>query len=589
MRLDRGAGVSFLSHVVNWPNSKHTTGMRDGPDNTNSNNGDPSDPTIDHSASTHHHQNGLGDDNGLMDRSADLTGKTAGDYLILRRLGRGGMADVYLARQISLDRSVAFKVLHANLAKDRSYVDRFKREARAAAALVHSNIVQIFEVGQHSDLYFIAQEYVAGRNLKQYLMRHGAVQPSLAMEILAGTAQAIQTADEFHVVHRDIKPENIMLSEKGSVKVTDFGLAQVNNDRYSQSLTKVGITMGTPLYMSPEQVEGGALDVRSDIYSLGVTAYHMLSGSPPFEGENPLAIAVQQVKNNAAKLETMRPDLPQSLCDLVHRMIEKAPDDRPQNAGEVLGSLKQINIDQDYDLSNIDFRRLPTQRPLKSNSRVWKLQSVMDGKPISKPGKRLLTMIATLVLSLAAWLGGGYLATAWAPTDPLEIRETVEAPLPKMDSVDQQYESVYWAIYDLEEDQEVSTKEAHWQSVIDYFPIEQAGDAANKTELYHRRAMARLGELYLQQERFEQAESIYRQFSNLSDLDKRFRVTGLLGLAVVLNNRSPDEFVGGLDEQESAIRKLLNDIEEDRNLLNPTMRRYHNQLLIQFPPYRLTL
>lgn len=525
------------------------------------------------------------------DRSADLTGQSVGDYLILRRLGRGGMADVYLAKQISLDRSVAFKVLHANLAKDRNYVDRFKREARAAAALVHSNIVQIFEVGQHHDLYFIAQEYVPGRNLKQYLLRHGAVQPSLAMEILAGTAQAIQTADEFHVVHRDIKPENIMLSEKGSVKVTDFGLAQVNNDRYSQSLTKVGITMGTPLYMSPEQVEGGSLDVRSDLYSLGVTAYHMLAGSPPFEGENPLAIAVQQVKNDAAKLATIRPDLPQSLCGLVHQMIEKSPGQRPQNAGEVLAALKQINIDQDYDLSNIDFRKLPSQRPSSgnSNSRVWKLQSVMDGKPIPKPGKRLVTTAATLLLSLAAWLGGAYLATAWAPADPMEIKEIVETPLPKLESVDQQYESVYWAIYDLEQDQEVSTKEAHWQSVIDYFPIDSAGDAANKTELYHRRAMARLGELYLQQQRFEQAESIYQEFSNLSDLDKRFRVTGLLGLAVVLNNRSPDEFVGGLDEQESAIRKLLNDIEEDRNLLNPTMRRYHNQLLIQFPPYRLTL
>ena len=144
-------------------------------------------------------------------RALDLTGKTIGDYLILRRLGRGGMADVYLARQISLDRSVAFKVLHSDLARDDNYVDRFKREARAAAALVHSNIVQIFEVCQHDDIYFIAQEYVTGRNLKQFLIRNGAVEPPLAMEILAGTAQAIQKADEFHVVHRDIKPENIML------------------------------------------------------------------------------------------------------------------------------------------------------------------------------------------------------------------------------------------------------------------------------------------------------------------------------------------------------------------------------------------
>lgn len=518
-------------------------------------------------------------------RSTDLTGKTIGDYLILRRLGRGGMADVYLARQISLDRSVAFKVLHADLARDDNYVDRFKREARAAAALVHSNIVQIFEVGQHDDIYFIAQEYVTGRNLKQFLMRNGAVEPPLAMEILAGTAQAIQKADEFHVVHRDIKPENIMLSEKGNVKVTDFGLAHVRSDSADQALTKVGITMGTPLYMSPEQVEGGALDVRSDIYSMGVTAYHMLSGSPPFEGDNPLAIAMKQVKNDATKLETVRPDLPQSLCDLVHRMIEKNPEDRPQNAGVILAELKQINIDEDYDLSNVDFRRLKTPPPTDANSQVKKLQLAMEGKPLGGPGKHALSVISMIALCLAGWFGGSYLANAVAPIDPLKVQQIEEKPIPKQESVDKQYESAYWGIYDLKDDQEVSTKEAYWQSVIKYFPIEDAGDAANKTELYHRRANARLGELYLQEGRFEQAEAIYREFSNLSDMDKSFRVTGLLGLAVVLNNRPADEFAGGLDEQESAIRKKLSEIEDDRSLLNPTMRKYYNPLLVQFPAY----
>ena len=544
------------------PDTKHTTGMSDASDNSTS--------------------------TPAPLRSPDLTGQTIGDYLILRRLGRGGMADVYLSRQISLDRSVAFKVLHADLAKDSSYVDRFKREARAAAALVHSNIVQIFEVGQHENIYFIAQEYVPGRNLKQFLLRNGAVEPPLAMEILAGTAQAIQKADEFHVVHRDIKPENIMLSEKGNIKVTDFGLAQVKNDSSSQSLTKVGITMGTPLYMSPEQVEGGSLDVRSDIYSMGVTAYHMLSGSPPFQGDNPLTIAVQQVKNDAEKLETIRPDLPPALCDLVHRMIEKLPEDRPQNAGVILADLKQINIDEDYDLSNVDFRRLRTTRTGDSNSQVWKLQSAMDGKPMSGSGKRLLSILGVAGLCLAGWLGGSYLANAIAPADPLEVAVAVEAPIQKLESVDKQYESVYWKIYNLEDDQEVSTQEKLWQSVINYFPINDAGEAANKTELYHRRAMARLGELYLQEQRFEQAEAIYQEFSNLSDMDKSFRVTGWLGLAVVLNNRSADEFAGGVDEQESAIRKLLSEIEEYRNLLNPTMRRYHNQLLIQFPPYQVS-
>lgn len=184
----------------------------------------------------------------------DLTGQTVGDYLVLQRLGRGGMADVYLTRQLSLQRPIALKVLRPDLAKDATYVERFLREARAAAALVHANIVQIFEVGQHDNIHFIAQEYISGQNLKMWLHRNGAAEPKLAMEIMVGTAQAIQKADEFQVVHRDIKPENIMLSDSGEIKVTDFGLARVNNA--DDTLTKVGVTMGTPLYMSPEQVEG---------------------------------------------------------------------------------------------------------------------------------------------------------------------------------------------------------------------------------------------------------------------------------------------------------------------------------------------
>lgn len=268
-------------------------------------------------------------------------------------------------------------------------------------------------------------------------------------------------------------------------------------------------------------------------------------------------------------------------------MIEKHPEDRPQNAGVILADLKQINIDEDYDLSNVDFHRLKTSRPTHSNSRVGKLQSAMDGKHISGPGKQALSVAGMIALCLAGWFGGSYFANAFAPVDPLKVEQVVEAPIHKMETVDKQYESAYWGIYDLQDGQEVSTKEAYWQSVIKYFPIDEAGDATNKTELYHRRANSRLGELYLQEQRFEQAETIYREFSKISDVDKGFRITGLLGLAVVLNNRSADEFAGGLDEQESAIRKLLSEIEDDRSLLNPTMRKHLNQLLIQFPPYRL--
>ena len=238
--------------------------------------------------------------------SIDLTGRTLGGYSILRRLGRGGMADVYLARQESLERNVALKVLKPDLAKDDSYIQRFKHEAQSAAKLVQANIVGVYEVGEIDGLHFIAQEYVVGRNLREHLARHGAVKPILAINVLRQVAQALQKAESHSVTHRDIKPENIMLSPNGEVKVADFGLARVN-DATDKHLTQIGITMGTPLYMSPEQVEGNDVDVRSDIYSLGVTAYHMLAGHPPFDGENALAIAVQHINATPQSLHEFRP------------------------------------------------------------------------------------------------------------------------------------------------------------------------------------------------------------------------------------------------------------------------------------------
>ncbi|MEM9411984.1 MAG: protein kinase, partial [Planctomycetota bacterium] len=157
----------------------------------------------------------------------DLTGKTIGGYTIIRRLGRGGMADVYLARQESLERNVALKVLKPDLARDTSYIERFKREAQSAAKLVQSNIVAVYEVGQIEGIHFIAQEYVVGRNLREYLARNGSAKPVMAINVLRQVTLALQKAEQNHIIHRDIKPENIMLSPNGEVKVADFGLARV--------------------------------------------------------------------------------------------------------------------------------------------------------------------------------------------------------------------------------------------------------------------------------------------------------------------------------------------------------------------------
>jgi len=271
----------------------------------------------------------------------DLTGRDLGDYRILRRVGSGGMAEVYLAEQGSLSRQVALKVLNHTLATDASYVARFQNEARAAASLVHPNIVQIYEVGQAEGVHFIAQEYVAGKNLGQLLEREGAFQPALVLDVLRQVVSALCKAEEFAIVHRDIKPENILLSRSGEVKVADFGLARVQNTD-TKTLTQVGVAMGTPLYMSPEQVEGKPVDARSDLYSLGVTCYHLLAGIPPHTGETALAIAVQHLHNTPESLENVRPDLPCSLARLVHRMLSKKPAGRPASPSELLVELREL-------------------------------------------------------------------------------------------------------------------------------------------------------------------------------------------------------------------------------------------------------
>ena len=273
--------------------------------------------------------------------SQDLTGRELDGYRVLRRLGSGGMADVYLAEQRSLGRQVALKVLHDKLAGDASYVERFVREARAAGSLVHPNIVQIYEVGQKQNIHFIAQEYVAGKNLGQLVERQGALEPGLVLDILRQVVAALCKSHELGIVHRDVKPENILLSHAGEVKVADFGLARVTGADV-KTLTQVGVTMGTPLYMSPEQIEGRPLDVRSDIYSLGVTCYYLLTGVPPHSGETALAIAVQHLNSTPTPLENVRPGLSSAFARIVHQMLAKKPENRPVSPSELLVALREL-------------------------------------------------------------------------------------------------------------------------------------------------------------------------------------------------------------------------------------------------------
>lgn len=273
----------------------------------------------------------------------DLTGRTLGDYQLLRRLGVGGMGQVYLARQLSLQRQVAIKLLRDDLTANPNALKRFEAEAQAVARLNHPNIVHIHQIGEHAGLRYMALEYVDGRNLREHLARKGPPDLPVCLSIMRQVALALQNAHAQGIVHRDIKPENILVTRKVEVKVTDFGLSRFfAAGQQALHLTQTGQTLGTPLYMSPEQVQGKPVDHRSDIYSFGVTSYHLLAGEPPFRGATAFDVALKHVQEQPRPLAELRPDLPADLCALVHKMMAKRPADRYQSAREVLQDLAKV-------------------------------------------------------------------------------------------------------------------------------------------------------------------------------------------------------------------------------------------------------
>ena len=317
------------------------------------------------------------------ERRDELCGQTLGDYRIERRVGGGATSDVFLATQLSLGRPVALKILKDELTRDETYLKRFLQEARAAARLEHPNIVRVYEVGvatlgggtrrdfrvetldfdaanegqaKKSRFFgrrrggasaktyrFIAQEYVDGMSLQRFLRRGARASIPQTFSALEQIAAALKRAADAGVVHRDVKPENVLIDANGTIKVVDFGLARLDENvgATAATLTRTGVAMGTPLYMSPEQARGGKIDSRSDIYSLGVVAYRMLTGVAPFSGDAPLAVILKHLNERPRPIEELRPDAPPALVALIRRMIEKKPSDRPESPDALLDALRE--------------------------------------------------------------------------------------------------------------------------------------------------------------------------------------------------------------------------------------------------------
>jgi eukaryotic-like serine/threonine-protein kinase len=272
----------------------------------------------------------------------DLSGRRLGGYRLMRRLGSGAMADVYLAEQVSLGRHVALKVLRPATLRHPAAVSRFEQEARAAASLVHGHIVQIHEVACIDGLHVLVEEYVAGPSLRTWLEVRGPLDPRQALAVLAQVGSALARAAQQGIVHRDIKPENLLVTPAGDVKVADFGLVRVAGE--DLDLTQDGMTLGTPLYMSPEQGEGRAVDARSDLYSLGATVYHLLAGKPPFTGSSAIAVVMSHIKDPLSPLVAKRPDLPAGLCGIVERLLAKDPADRFASPQELLQAVSELEL-----------------------------------------------------------------------------------------------------------------------------------------------------------------------------------------------------------------------------------------------------
>jgi serine/threonine protein kinase len=263
--------------------------------------------------------------------------RISGRYKILEMIGGGGMANVYLAHDMILDRDVAVKMLRMDFAGDEEFIRRFRREAQSATSLAHPNIVSIFDVGEEDDMYYIVLEYVEGQTLKQYIQQNSPLKVETAIGIMRQLTSAISHAHQNHIVHRDIKPQNILIDLDGNVKITDFGIAMALS---ATSITQTNSVLGSVHYLSPEQARGGMANRKSDIYSLGIVMFELLTGRLPFSGESAVSIALKHLQSETPSVRRWNPSIPQSVENIVLKATAKDPFHRYNSVEEMEEDLR---------------------------------------------------------------------------------------------------------------------------------------------------------------------------------------------------------------------------------------------------------
>ena len=264
-------------------------------------------------------------------------------YQIMKTIGEGGMANVYLAYDTILDRNVAVKVLRGDLATDEKFVRRFQREALSASSLSHPNIVEVYDVGEDNGSYFIVMEYIKGKHLKQLLKQRGKLTLTEVVDIMLQVTDGMSAAHDKYIIHRDIKPQNIMILENGLIKITDFGIAMALN---STQLTQTNSVMGSVHYFPPEQASGKGATIQSDVYSMGILMYELLTGELPFKGDNAVEIALKHIKEPFPKIRSILPNLPQSIENIIMKATAKNTKNRYNDAREMHDDLKTALTDE---------------------------------------------------------------------------------------------------------------------------------------------------------------------------------------------------------------------------------------------------
>lgn len=274
-------------------------------------------------------------------------------YQIIKTIGEGGMANVYLAQDTILNRYVAVKILRGDLADDEKFVRRFQREALSASKLTHPNIVEMYDVGEDNGQYYIVMEYVNGKTLKSLIKKRGSLTLPEVIDIMTQLTSAIMCAHDSYIIHRDIKPQNVLILEDGRVKITDFGIAMALN---SNELTQTNSVMGSVHYLPPEQANGSGSTIKSDIYSLGILMYELLTGKVPFKGDNAVEIAIKQMKEPIPSICKQNPDIPQSIENIVLKACAKNPKNRYESVRDMYEDIKEALTEEGIKQTRITYK-----------------------------------------------------------------------------------------------------------------------------------------------------------------------------------------------------------------------------------------